>query len=292
MPTKTSENVIDVLSFLFSIHGIPMVLLADNNPFKSFKCINFAKEHNFEIVSCSPHYHQSNGLAEKAVSIVKQFLRKCTKDHKLTLPNCLLQYRVTPISGSDASPAQLLMSRQLTTTLPVLTSRLTPSVVLNVVTKLTPKSLNDKKFYDRTASAKEPQFSPSDYVFIKNQITCKWEPGIIVDSCEEPRSYLVKTNFSNNVIRRNSTFLKPRNVNAPITTPVYLLPDRTSNNDQIPNNEQPVNQNVIPLQQVSEDLDRWREQIRQRLAQNQNPQEPDVQRTRTRVIRQPQRLNL
>ncbi|KAK3910850.1 Serine/threonine-protein kinase VRK1 [Frankliniella fusca] len=144
--------------------------------------------------------------------------------------------------------------RQLRTTLPVLTSRLKPSVVPRDVTKLTQKSKNAKKNYDRTASFEEQQFSPSDYVFIKNPITCKWKPGIIVDSCEEPRSYLVKTNFSNNVIRSNSTFLKPRNVYAPISTPVYLLPDRATNNVQIPNNEQPVNnQNVIPLQQVNQD---------------------------------------
>ncbi|KAE8742071.1 hypothetical protein FOCC_FOCC012398 [Frankliniella occidentalis] len=297
MPNKTAESVIEVLTFLFSIHGIPLVVLADN-PFKFYKCASFAKELNFAFVSCSPHYHQSNGLAEKTVSIVKQFLRKCSKDPKATLANCLLQYRVTPISGLDASPAQLLMSRQLRTTLPIVTSRLKPSLVPNVVSKLNQKAQTAKNFYDKTAQAKEKEFSPSDYVFVKNPRTTKWEPGIVIDVCEEPRSYLVKTNSSNNVIRRNCVFLKPRNVNVPSSTPVTCYLQKNQNNVPIPepqvqNNDLDNNQIVIPLQEVNQNLDRWREQLRERLAQNQQgPQIPNVPRTRTRVVKQPQGLNL
>ncbi|XP_052130313.1 uncharacterized protein K02A2.6-like [Frankliniella occidentalis] len=305
MPNKTSEAVIDILKFLFAVHGIPCVVLADNNPFKSYKCAEFAKELNFKFVSCSPYYHQSNGLAEKAVSIVKQFLRKCANDPRASLENCLLHYRVTPLSGLNASPAQLLMSRQLRTMLPIKTSRLKPSIVPNVVSKLEKKALTSKMHYDKTAVGTEIEFSPSDYVFVKNPLTSVWEPGIVVEVCSEPRSYMVKTNFSSNIVRRNSTFLKPRNVKAPVRTPVYLLPGYNNvepANVEIPNLEIPVipeqphdnvnneiPNNNVPLQEVNENLRRWRQQLADRFAQ---PANQNANRTRTRVVKPPERLNL
>ncbi|KAK3930776.1 hypothetical protein KUF71_024133 [Frankliniella fusca] len=169
-----------------------------------------------------------------------------------------------------------------------------PSVIPNVVDKLTKKSLKAKAYYDSSANAKEIQYSPSDYVFIKNPLTGKWEPGMVINVCAEPRSYLVKTNSSNNVLRRNCTFLKPRSVSAPFRTPVYLLPSRT--NVEIPNNHDVQNNNnnqiVIPLQEVNENLNRWREQLRERFAQGARQERPPVQTRSGRVVNKPDRLNL
>ncbi|KAG5858283.1 hypothetical protein JTB14_020061 [Gonioctena quinquepunctata] len=63
----------------------------------------------------SPHYPRSNGLAEKAVQIAKNMLKKCDDIHL-----ALLEYRNTPISGSDESPAQLLNNRHLRSKLPIM----------------------------------------------------------------------------------------------------------------------------------------------------------------------------
>lgn len=312
LPDKTSKSVIDAFQFLFSIHGIPRILMVDNNPFKSNQCIEFSKQLNFKIVSCSPHFHQSNGLAEKAVSIVKQFLKKCSKDPQATLQNCLLQYRVTPIAGLDASPAQLLMSRQLNTTIPIHSSKLIPSLVPNIKDKLKAKSLLSKQNYDPKSPRKEVEYSPSDYVFMQNPITKNWEPGMIVECCEEPRSYLVQNEGTNRVVRRNEIFLKPNRsaVNFKPATPVYMLPCTNSvltqqipdpivepindnldvqNNDVQNNDVQNDQQLQINNHQIDLNLAQWRQQIRNRIQQNVN--EP-VNRTRTRTVKKPDRLNL
>lgn len=300
MKDKTAHTVVDILSFLFSVHGVPKVLFADNNPFKSYVCTEFAEQQNFTIVTCSPHFHQSNGLAERAVGIVKSFLKKCFRDPKATLQNCLLQYRITPIAGLGASPAQLLMSRQLRSSLPIHVSKLKPAVIPNVKTLLTQKSNLTKQHYDKTANSKECTFSPSDYVFMQNPFTKEWEPGIIVEKCDEPRSYFVKNSGTSRVVRRNVKFLKPNPSSQlkPYCTPVYMLPAASNNvpvnqipivnDNEIPqNNADPnLNQNVLNLNDIDDNLERWREQIRNRM------ENVPVNRTRTRVIKKPDRLNL
>ncbi|KAK3920482.1 hypothetical protein KUF71_009753 [Frankliniella fusca] len=294
---KTSKSVIDALHFLFSIHGIPRVLRVDNNPFKSYKFIEFSKQLNFKVISCSPHFHQSNGLAEKAVSIVKQFLKKCSRDSSATLQNCLLQYRITPISGLGASPAQLLMSRQLNSTLPVHVSKLKPSIVPNIKSKLELKSQTSKKYYDCVKPRKEIEYHPSDYVFMQNPITKNWEPGMVVESCDEPRSYMVKNEGTSKIVRRNEIFLKPRSATVfKSHTPVYMLPSRNQlvpqqeiQNDLLNNDNHVEDQQiVINNHQLDINLEAWREQVRNRFAQNNH----EVVRTRTRVVKKPDRLNL
>ena len=64
-------------------------------------------------ITSSPHFPQSNGLAEHAVKTVKQLIRQ-SDDQILGL----LNYRSTPLPRCGLSPAELLMERQLQTTLP------------------------------------------------------------------------------------------------------------------------------------------------------------------------------
>ena len=50
--------------------------------------------HGINIATISPTYSQSNGLAEKAVHVVKNLIRK-----KCNLNEGLMEYRNTPISN-------------------------------------------------------------------------------------------------------------------------------------------------------------------------------------------------
>ena len=58
-----------MLSLMFARHNIPDVLALDNGPqFESTKFAKSANQWSFEHVTSSPHYTQSNGKAEYAVS--------------------------------------------------------------------------------------------------------------------------------------------------------------------------------------------------------------------------------
>lgn len=58
------------------MHGVPTDVVADNMPLESGTMHQFAREWGFNITTSGPHYPKSNGLAEKYVLTVKQFLTR------------------------------------------------------------------------------------------------------------------------------------------------------------------------------------------------------------------------
>uniref|UniRef100_A0A8C6K5V8 Gypsy retrotransposon integrase-like protein 1 n=1 Tax=Nothobranchius furzeri TaxID=105023 RepID=A0A8C6K5V8_NOTFU len=119
----TSAAVISKCKASFARHGIPDTVISDNGPcYSSIEFCTFSEEWDFEHVTSSPHYPQSNGLAERTVQTAKRILDKAKaerKDHYLFL----LEHRNAPVDNLG-SPAQLLMSRRLRSILATTTKQL------------------------------------------------------------------------------------------------------------------------------------------------------------------------
>jgi hypothetical protein len=180
-------------------------------------------------VTSSPHYPQSNGLSEKAVGIAKSILKKCSEDG-VDFRAALLEYRNTPISGMNVSPAEILMSRKLRTRLPLVSSQLKPKTHF-IKSDLKKRQASQKKYYDRTAKQR-PAFKPGDNVIIQNK-RC-WEPGLIMNKENTPRSYTI-LNSKGNEIRRNSVHIK-KSLNEPIIVPEQSdtdIPGVNANEDTV-----------------------------------------------------------
>ena len=64
MRTSTAKAAINKLKKIFSIEGSPEVLISDNAVFNSAEFQKFSQEWNFEHITSSPNYPQSNGQAE------------------------------------------------------------------------------------------------------------------------------------------------------------------------------------------------------------------------------------
>ena len=198
---KDSHELIKHFKEIFSRQGIPEVLIADNMPFNSFNFRNFANQWNFKVITTSPNYPQSNGLAEKGVGIVKNLFRKNTD-----IDLALLEYRTTPIVTLGFSPSQLLNNRRLRSKLPVNnkllnTENINPKYVHD---KLKSSQINQKKFYNRSAKTLS-SFEPGQNVYVKNHNN--WEKGKVEDKYDTPRSYIVKTE-QGQVFRRNRRHLR------------------------------------------------------------------------------------
>jgi len=181
---KTAQAVITGLKPILARHGIPEQIIADNNPFGSLKMIEFAKRWNFQIITSSPRYPQSNGQAERFVRILKNIPKKA-KD-----PNAaLLAYRNTPVTGLDYSPAEMLMGRRLSDLVP---AELNPtSQHKDMKEKLKQIQTKAKSYYDR----KTRQRSPLE---VGKPVTVRicpghWEKAAVVSKSDSPRSYVVTT---------------------------------------------------------------------------------------------------
>ena len=120
----TSQSTIANLKTIFSRFGIPEKLITDNGPnYASQNFVNLAKDYGFTHVTSSPRYAQANGEAGRAVQTVKTLLDQCGDPHLAQLA-----YRTTPLE-QGYSPAQLLMSRNIRTTVLVLPCKPKPEVV-------------------------------------------------------------------------------------------------------------------------------------------------------------------
>ena len=79
---------------------------------------------DFEHITSSPHFAQSNSKAENAAKTIKHLFQKCKIDMSEFV--ALLNWRNTPSKGLKVSPAQHLFGRHCKTLLPITESLLKP----------------------------------------------------------------------------------------------------------------------------------------------------------------------
>jgi hypothetical protein len=60
VPSKSSKAVTDAMKNVFTTHGNPKDLKADNNPFRSRECDAYFRSKDITIHTSSLHYHRSN----------------------------------------------------------------------------------------------------------------------------------------------------------------------------------------------------------------------------------------
>ncbi|UYV80583.1 K02A2.6-like, partial [Cordylochernes scorpioides] len=118
----TSTTVIRHLQKWMADYGIPEILTSDNGPqFSSQEFRSWTKRWNIEHSTSSPHFPQSNGLAEAAVKAIKYLISKTTTNGNLksdTFLESLMEFRNTP-KAEGRSPAQIVFGAPTRTKLPL-----------------------------------------------------------------------------------------------------------------------------------------------------------------------------
>ena len=103
----TSQVRIDKLRKIFSTHGLPEKVVSDNgSTFRSHEFAAFMQDNG--IV----HVPATNGQAERAVQMVKQWLKKLTQGSLQARLDLLFNYRFTPQETTGQAPAELLLGRR------------------------------------------------------------------------------------------------------------------------------------------------------------------------------------
>ena len=94
-------------------------MVSDNGPCYTAEAFsNLMKEYAVNHKTSSPHYPQSNGLAEKFVQIVKNLFHKAT-DEGADIDKYLMIYHNIPLASTCKSPMQMLQQRSARSQLPM-----------------------------------------------------------------------------------------------------------------------------------------------------------------------------
>ena len=108
LPNSTSAAMCTELSMIVTELGLPHIIRSDNGPcYNSKEFQQFLQCYSITHQTSSPNHPRSNGFVERMVGVVKKLMDKAGKEGKPWISG-LFDYRVTPQSGSIASPLQLL----------------------------------------------------------------------------------------------------------------------------------------------------------------------------------------
>ncbi|XP_061168990.1 uncharacterized protein K02A2.6-like [Saccostrea echinata] len=202
----TSHEIIKRLRAQFARHGIPDLCVSDNGPqFVSEEFAKFAQLWEFQHVTSSPHYPQSNGKAEQAVKVAKQILKKA-KHAKSDPYLALLDFRNTPTQHVGTSPVMRLMGRRTKTLLPTKGKLLQPKDAPFEKEKIDNAKQKQAEYYNRSAHPLS-QLSVGETVRVKTP-NRPWEKGTVTEAIPERRSYKVTTEAGANYTRNRKHFRK------------------------------------------------------------------------------------
>ena len=182
--SATSSTVIKHLRTVFAQFGLLETIVSDNGScFVSYEFGSFFQANGVKLITAAPYHPATNGLAERALQIVKKGLKKMTEGSIQTrIARVLSSYQETPQSTTGVSPAELLLGRLPRTRLDLLKP--------NMANRVESKQYQQKRNHDFTACPRA--LTQGDKVYVKNfGQGQRCLPGEIVE-VTDPVSFMVK----------------------------------------------------------------------------------------------------
>ena len=284
----TSEGTINCLKRCFANFGIPDTVVSDNaSCFMSQETQDFFKKHGIIHRSGAPYNPITNGLAERAVRVFKENIKKF--DVKLPMParitKFLYSYRRSIQSSTSCSPAELLFARKFKGPLDIIMSK-----------QPVHSNFNDTKFQMGDSVYQNSKFQMGDAVYAKNfGRGPEWIEAKITKVLGN-RNYLVSVNsdgnltwkrhlsqlFERKLYNNSKDFcMSPPGVGVP-SVPYMPLPSRSQDNSVITvqNNNTDQGEQENCKQNVNKDLNE--------IPQPQSRPEVSLRRS-TRISKKPNR---
>ena len=206
LPNSTSAAVCIELSMIVTELGLPHIIRSDNGPcYNSKEFQQFLQHYNITHQTSSPNHPRSNGFVERMVGVAKKLMDKAGKEGKLWISG-LFDYRVTPQSGSIASPLQLLTQHTpREKNLPQLPSTLGAPEMYQTCQELIKRQGNRPE-------RNHIKLAPGTPVWVQHRQNATWEQATVVNQCA-PNSYWIMQENSTEqpkVYRHTRTMLKIR----------------------------------------------------------------------------------
>ena len=193
----TGQHIANHIKLIFSEYGWPETLVSDNGPCYTLEIFtNLMVQYNINHITSSPHYPQSNGLAEKYVQIVKNLFHKSKEEGK-DLYQCLMIYHNTPLSNTLQSLIQILTRRSARSSLPM----------SNTARQQKHLDCEDLRTQCKNEHLPTHDIHIGQNVMYLNHVNRRWYPATITSLCQEPRSYKIKTDEAI-IYRKTQSHLK------------------------------------------------------------------------------------
>ena len=211
--TTSSRDVIGSLRRWFSEVGVPLKLYTDGGPqFSSHRFAQFCKRWRVEHVKSSPHYPQSNGLAEAAVKSMKTLIKKTTQNGNLDMDEFrqgLLEWRNTPDLNGH-SPAQKLYGHPLQSFVLAHHRSFAPEwqTKADTVDRREQDRLRSQTEYFNRSKQPLEKLKIGVMVDVQDPRTKRWSQRGTIVAVGKHRDYYVKLP-SGRVYWRNRVFLRP-----------------------------------------------------------------------------------
>ena len=186
--------------------GLPHIIRSDNGPYYNSKEFQqFLQHYSITHQTSSPNHPRSDGFVERMVGVAKKLMDKAGKEGKLWISG-LFDYRVTPQSGSMASPLQLLTQcTPQENNLPQLPSALSALEMHQTHQELIKRQGNKPE-------RNYIELSPGTPVWVQHRQNATWEPATVVNQCAPNSYWIMQENGAEQpkVYRCTRTMLKKR----------------------------------------------------------------------------------
>ena len=186
--------------------GLPHIIRSDNGPcYNSKEFQQFLQCYSITHQTSSPNHPRSIGFVERMVGVAKKLMDKAGKEGKLLISG-LFDYRVTPQSGSIASPLQLLTQcTPREKNLPQLPSALGAPEMHQTCQELIKKQGNKPE-------RNYIELAPGTPVWVQHRQNATWEPATLVNQCALNSYWIMQENGAEQpkVYRHTRTMLKIR----------------------------------------------------------------------------------
>ena len=201
---STSAAVCAELATIVTELGLPHIIRSNNGScYNSKEFQQFLQQYNITHHTSSPHHPRSNGFVERTVRVAKKLMDNAGREGKLWISG-LYEYRVTPQSGSIASPLQLITQcTPREKDLPQLPSTLGAQEMYQTQQELMKRQGNkpEKSYIELT---------PGTPVWVQHRQNTTWEPATVVSQCTTNSYWIMQKNGTEQpkVYRRTRSMLK------------------------------------------------------------------------------------
>ena len=206
LANSTSAAICAELVTIVTELGLPHIIRSDNGPcYNSKEFQQFLQCYNITHHTSSPHHPRSNEFIERMVGVAKKFKDKAGKEGKLWISG-LYECRITPQSGSIASPLQLIIQcTPREKDLPQLPSTLGAQEMYQTHQELIKRQQNklEKSYIELT---------PGIPVWVQHRQNTSLEPATVISQCITNSYWIMQKNGTEQpkVYRRTRSMLKIR----------------------------------------------------------------------------------